>query len=129
MMSKPQPGEIWLVRFPFSDLTAAKLRPALILAIHREEVIIAGIFSKIPAGGLQNSWVLIQDNDTQFAQTGLKKTSLIRADKIATVSTSVFQRKLGNLSPDLSIKVQKALKIALNLVYNLVAIAQFLSSN
>ena len=59
MMSKPQPGEIWLVRFPFSDLTSAKLRPALILAIHREEVIIVGIFSKIPTGGLQNSWVLI----------------------------------------------------------------------
>ena len=26
---------------------------------------------------------------------------MIRADKIATVSTSVFHRKLGNLSPDL----------------------------
>jgi len=116
MVSKPQPGEIWLVRFPFSDLTAAKLRPALILAIHREEVIIVGIFSKIPAGDLQNSWVLIRDSDTQFAQTGLKKTSLVRADKIATISTSVFQRKLGNLLPDLSIKVQKALKIALNFV-------------
>ena len=116
MMLKPQAGEIWLVRFPFSDLTAAKLRPALILAIHREEVIIVGIFSKIPAGGLQNSWVLIKDSDAQFSQTGLKKTSLIRADKIATVSTSVFQRKLGNLSPDLSTKVQQALKIALNLV-------------
>ncbi len=116
MKPKPQPGEIWLVRFPFSDLTSAKLRPALILAVHREEVIILGIFSKIPADGLQNSWILIQDSDAQFAQTGLKKTSLIRADKIATVSTSVFQRKLGNLSPDLSIKVQKALKIALNLV-------------
>ena len=34
MMSKPQPEEIWLVRFPFSALTSAKLRPALILAIH-----------------------------------------------------------------------------------------------
>ncbi|HAC62079.1 MAG TPA: MazF family transcriptional regulator [Cyanothece sp. UBA12306] len=116
MMPKPQSGEIWLVRFPFSDLTSAKLRPALILAVHQEEVIIVGIFSKIPAGGLQNSWVLIKNSDAQFAQTGLKKTSLIRTDKIATVSTSVFQRKLGNLSPDLSIKVQKALKIALNLV-------------
>ena len=116
MMSKPLPGEIWLVRFPFSDLTSAKLRPALILAVHREEVIIVGIFSKIPTGNLQNSWVLIRDSDAQFAQTGLKKTSLIRADKIATVSTSVFQRKLGNLSPNLSVKVQKALKIALNLV-------------
>ncbi len=116
MMPKPQPGEIWLVRFPFSDLTSAKLRPALILAIHREEVIIVGIFSKIPTGDLRNSWVLIQDSDAQFSQTDLKKTSLIRADKIATVSISVFQRKLGNLSSGLSIKVQKALKIALNLV-------------
>ena len=116
MMSKPQPGEIWLVRFPFSDLTSAKPRPALILAIHREEVIILGIFSKIPTGKLQNSWVLIQDNNAQFLQTGLKKTSLIRADKIATVSTSVFQRKLGKLPADLSIEVQKALKISLNLV-------------
>ena len=116
MMPKPQPGEIWLVRFPFSDLTATKLRPALILSVHREEVIIVGIFSKIPAGSLQNSWILIRDSDNQFPTTGLKKTSLIRADKIATVSTSVFQRKLGNLSPDLSIKVQKALKIALNII-------------
>ena len=115
MMSKPQPGEIWLVRFPFSDLTSAKLRPALILAVHRDEVIILGIFSKIPTGKLQNSWVLIQDSNAQFPQTGLKKTSLIRADKIATVSTSVFQRKLGDLSADLLTEVQKALTIALNL--------------
>lgn len=115
MMSNPQPGEIWLVKFPFSDLTSAKLRPALILAIHREEVIILGIFSKIPTGQLQNSWILIQDSNSQFLQTGLKKTSLIRADKIATVSKSVFQRKLGELSTDLLAEVQKALKIALNL--------------
>lgn len=94
MMSKPRPGEIWLVRFPFSDLTSAKLRPALILAIHREEVIILGMFSKIPTGKLQNTWILIKNSDPHFAQTGLKRTSLIRADKIATVSTSVFQRKL-----------------------------------
>ena len=74
-----------------------------------------GIFSKIPTGKLQNSWVLIQDSNAQFPQTGLKKTSLIRADKIATVSTSVFQRKLGDLSTDLLTEVQKALKIALNI--------------
>ena len=59
MMLKPQPGEIWLVRFPFSDLTSAKLRPALVLAVHREKVIILGLFSKIPTSKLHNSWVLI----------------------------------------------------------------------
>jgi mRNA interferase MazF len=115
MMSNPQPGEIWLVQFPFSDLTSTKLRPALILAVHREEIIILGIFSKIPTDNLQNSWVLVQNSDSQFLQTGLKKTSLIRADKIATLSRAVFQIKLGNLSPNLWIEVQTALKIALNI--------------
>ena len=115
MTLNPQPEEIWLVRFPFSDLTSAKLRPALILAVHRQEAIIAGMFSKIPTDKLEKSWVLIKDSHPQFPQTGLKKTSLIRADKIATVSKSVFQRQLGSLSSDLLIEVQKALKIALNL--------------
>ena len=116
MTSNPKPGEIWLVKFPFSELTAAKLRPALILAVHREEVIIVGIFSKIPTGNLRNNWVLIQENHPQFSQTRLKKTSLIRTDKIATVSQLVFQRRLGNLSTDFLIEVKEALKISLNLV-------------
>ena len=115
-MNNPQAREIWLVKFPFSDLTSTKLRPALILAVHREEVIILGIFSKIPTGSLRNTWVIIPDNHSQFTQAGLKKTSLIRADKIATVSKSVFQRKLGILSTDLSSKVNEALKISLNII-------------
>lgn len=115
MTISPKPGEIWLVKFPFSDLTSTKLRPALILAIHREEVIILGIFSKIPGGNLRDSWILVRDDHSQFTQTGLKKTSLIRADKIATVSKSVFQRKLGFLTEAFSTEVQKALKKALNI--------------
>lgn len=114
-MNNPQPREIWLVKFPFSDLSSTKLRPALILAVHREEVIILGIFSRIPTGNLQNTWIVIKDNLSLFAQIGLKKTSLIRADKIATVSKSVFQRKLGILPTSLSSKVNEALKISLNI--------------
>ncbi|GAB4555222.1 MAG: type II toxin-antitoxin system PemK/MazF family toxin [Pleurocapsa sp.] len=107
-MNNPQPREILLVKFPFSDLTSTKLRPALILAVHREEVIILGIFSKIPTEKLRNTWVVVRDNHSSFTKTGLKKTSLIRADKIATVSKSVFQRKLGILSIDLSNQVNEA---------------------
>ena len=116
IMNNPQPGEIWLVKFPFSDLTSTKLRPALILAVHREEVIIVGIFSRIPSVNLRNTWVVISDNHPNFKQTGLKKTSLIRADKITTVSKPIFKRQLGILSDDLSSKVNKALKIALNII-------------
>jgi mRNA interferase MazF len=114
-MMKPKVLEIWLVRFPFSDLTSTKLRPALVLAVHREELIILGIFSKIPAADLRETWVLISDTHPQFSQTGLKKTSLIRADKIVTVNESVFERQLGILPSDMLTLVQEALNKSLNI--------------
>ncbi len=114
-MMKPKIHEIWLVSFPFSDLSSNKLRPALVIAVHREEVIILGIFSKIPDGDLRDTWVLVSDQDDDFQETGLKKSSIIRSDKIATVNQSVFHKKLGILSPMLIEKVNLALIISLNL--------------
>lgn len=40
MTNQPNSYEIWLVRFPFSDLASNKLRPALAIARHRQELII-----------------------------------------------------------------------------------------
>ena len=58
MMLSPKPSEVWLVRFPFTDLTSAKVRPSLIVATHQQDVIILGIFSKIPGGTLPpGSWL------------------------------------------------------------------------
>lgn len=111
----PKTNEIWLVRFPFSDLTSSKLRPALIISVHREEVILVGIFSKIPETTLQDTWVLISEQDLNFKQTGLKKSSLIRTEKIATVSKNLFTKKLGSLPIDLVSIVNIALKKSLNL--------------
>jgi mRNA interferase MazF len=115
MLLNPNAGEIWLVRFPFSDLTSTKVRPAYVLSKHRQDLIILGIFSKIPPGLLADTWVLIDASHPNFAQTGLVKSSLVRADKIATAHASTFQRKLGDLSLDLSQLVETALKQALNL--------------
>jgi mRNA interferase MazF len=112
-MPKPKRGELWLVRFPFTDLTSTKLRPALVVAVHREDAIVLGIFSRVPAGTLRRSWVLMEDKHPAFPQTGLKKTSLLKAEKIAVVHESVFQKRLGRLAPDVVAQVQEALKQAL----------------
>lgn len=112
-MPRAKRGEIWLLRFPFSDLTSAKLRPALVLAVYGEDVIVAGIFSRVPSGSLRKTWVQIEDRHPAFARTGLKKTSLLKSEKIAVIHESVFQRKLGNLPLDLMSQVQEALKKAL----------------
>ena len=67
-MPKPKRGEVWLVRFPFSDLTSAKLRPALALVVHGEDVIVMGIFSRVLAGTLRRTWVRIEDSHPAFAR-------------------------------------------------------------
>jgi len=110
---KPKPGEVWLVRFPFTDLTSTKLRPALVWAVHGEDVIVMGIFSRVPGGTIRKTWVRIEDRDAAFPRTGLKKTSLLKAEKVAVLHESVLQRKLGTFSSDFKAQVQEALKAAL----------------
>lgn len=85
------------------------------LAVHREELIILGIFSKVINSNFSELWIIIEDSYEEFAQTGLKKRSVIRADKIATVNQSVLEKKLGILPPDILLLVQEAVKKSLNL--------------
>jgi mRNA interferase MazF len=83
-------GSVILVNFPFTDLLSSKVRPALVLAPHGEDVIILGIFSKVPEG-LQPSWVKIDQNEANFRQTGLKKTSIIKTEKITVLHKSLIK--------------------------------------
>ena len=114
-MPNPRRGEIWLLRFPFTDLSSAKVRPALVLASHGDDRIVTGIFSRVPKGKLRRTWVRINTTHAAFATTGLKKTSVVKAEKIAVVHGSVFRRKLGTLTGDLMDDVQAALKRALHI--------------
>lgn len=113
--ARPKRGELWLVRFPFTDLTSAKLRPCLVWADYGEDVIVLGLFSRVPSGTLRRTWVLVADRHAQFGGTGLAQTSLLRAEKIAIIHRSVFHRKLGNLSQDLMSRAERALRAALHI--------------
>lgn len=108
-------GEVWLVRFPFSDLASTKRRPALVFAVHGEDVIMIGIFSQVSRGRLRKTWVRLDAGHPDFAQTGLKKTSVLKAEKIAVIHESVLQRRLGVLPADLISRVKEALKRSLQL--------------
>ncbi len=71
-----KPGDVVLVNFPFTDLVSSKVRPAIVITAKGEDIIILGVFSKIPEK-IQESWFVIDEIAEYFAKTGLKKKSII----------------------------------------------------
>jgi mRNA interferase MazF len=104
-------GKIVLVPFPFDDLTALKVRPAVCLTnsigLHRH-VILAFISSRIPQDLLQSD-VVLDRGHPEFNVTGLHVTSTVRLHRLMTATTSLFQRELGVLSFSVQTEVARKL--------------------
>jgi mRNA interferase MazF len=114
MSMTAQPGDVILVRFPFTNLTAAKLRPALVLATHGDDITIVGIFSTAQQR-TQETWVVLSPQDPDFSLTGLLTASVIKGERIAVIERSLVTRKLGSLPTPRMEKVKRAVKLALQL--------------
>lgn len=96
-----QPGQIVLFRFPQTDLAVGKLRPALLLG-------------RLPGG--YDDWLicmvssqtrqytpqldeLIQEDDSDFIQSGLKVASVVRVGRLAVVAGNILLGAVGQISP------------------------------
>jgi len=109
-----QPGDIVLVRFPFTDLTTTKVRPAVVLATHGDDVTIVGIFSSIPQP-VRSTWLVISEQDPHFAATGLRTASVIKAERVAVIERSLLVRRLGALPSAQLQQLKEAVKRSLGL--------------
>ena len=88
-------GAVVLVQFPFSDLTASKLRPAVVLAeAGRGDWILCQITSK--SYGDPRA---VQMNPADFAQGALRLTSYARPGKLFTANASLVAGNIGELKP------------------------------
>lgn len=90
----PEFGDIVLVAFPFTDLTASKVRPALVLSRKpsaQGNVIVCFITSRAQRG---QRVIPLQAT----LETGLKVRSFARLDKIATLERTVLLGKLGRIT-------------------------------
>ena len=84
-------GDIVLITFPFTDLSGSKLRPAVILAETTLDLTVCFITTQL-------QWQ--EATDVQLLPTslnGLKKQSLIRTSKIATLEKVLAKGILGQL--------------------------------
>ena len=97
-------GQIVLLRFPFTDGTSFKRRPALIIQDSDDgDVIVCRITSKIYQSDFD-----IEINNLE--KSGLKLTSVIRVHKIATLEKNLVELKMGQIGAGLKIKVRDAFK-------------------
>jgi mRNA interferase MazF len=86
-------GDIVVVPFPFSDLSASKRRPALVLAaLDSADLILCQITSKNVKDG---SAVTLRAEDVEGGS--LKDVSNIRPNKLFTADESIVLYKLGHL--------------------------------
>jgi mRNA interferase MazF len=96
-MVAPARGAVVLVRFPFSDLSDTKLRPAVVLAnADRGDWILCQVTSK-PYG--DTGAIPIELGD--FAAGSLRLTSFARPGKLFTASQSLMVAQAGILKTEL----------------------------
>lgn len=87
-------GDVVLINFPFSDLTGSKLRPALILIAAKLDVTVCFLSTQL----VQQSEFDIYINPSP--KNGLKKTSLVKIGKFATLDKNLVLGRIGHLEKD-----------------------------
>jgi mRNA interferase MazF len=86
-------GDVVVVPFPFSDLTQAKRRPALIVAsLEGKDLILCQITSQIIS---DRDAISLQSSD--FSEGGLNQNSNIRPNRLFTADRGIILYKAGQV--------------------------------
>ena len=89
-------GEVVVLPFPFSDLSASKRRPALVVAsLPGDDLILSMITSK----AVRDSHA-ISLNAENFAVGGLPRQSSIRPNRLFTADSHIILRSVGKITDD-----------------------------
>jgi len=97
--------EIVLVPFPYSDLSAVKKRPVVVISNNKfnetsEDLVVVAITSKIYSDEYS---VSINDNDLEFGQ--MPEQSVIKVAKFFTISKNKIVKKFSIINEDAFSKV------------------------
>ncbi len=108
-------GDVILVPLPFTDLKAAKQRPALIISndSHNskvEDLVISGITTNLSD---EEYSVVIEQKD--MSEGNIHFLSRIKVDKIFTVHKSIVRKKLGRVNNQILESVKEEIKKLVNL--------------
>lgn len=88
-------GEVVVLRFPFSDLSREKFRPAVVVGFSdHSNIIVSQITSKLPTSGIG----IVLSNDDFNDTKPLQQVSYIRPNKIFTADPKLVHASLGMIN-------------------------------
>lgn len=97
-------GDVVLLKFPFSDLTGAKLRPAVILAeVGRHEIIACQITSK-----RKSDAATVELSSRSFEVGGLRIVGFVRPTKLSTAHENIVVRRVARLKQDVAMVIRES---------------------
>ncbi len=112
-------GSVVLIRYPFTDLTGAKVRPALVLTpdhlLPRLEDVLCLFISSAMLEELLPTDFILEPGHASFLQTGLKRRSVFRMHKLALLHKALVLRILGEGDQSLMHEINQRLRLALGL--------------
>ena len=101
-------GDVVVVPFPFSDLTKAKKRPALVIAVLGGNDL---ILCQITSQSVKDNYSIFL-NDADFVEGGLKQLSNLRPNRIFTADSHIILYRVGKLkSEKLNKVIEKIVEI------------------
>lgn len=102
-------GDIVLITFPFTDLSGTKLRPAVILSETGFDITVCFITTQLQ--WKESTDLLLAPT----AQNGLRKQSLVRISKMATLDKALAKGLLGKLDQTELDELNRLLRIIFQL--------------
>lgn len=92
-------GDVILIPFPFTDLSATKQRPALIISSDQfnnkhNDVVAMAVSSQIPSQIPEEEYLL---SSADMKTSGLPRKSVIKLGKVITINQSLIIKKLGKI--------------------------------
>ena len=108
-------GDVVLVPFPFTDLSGRKVRPALVLNVVGEDVLVAFLSSVVSASSPAPTDFVLEPSHPDFPKTGLKGATTFKLAKLVCLHQSLIVRKLGHVSPSIQRELDARLARAVGL--------------
>jgi len=91
-MTTIQPGEFWLAEIPFTDGSASKKRPVLVLWLDGSDAVVSAVTS---ASARSKTDVPLKE----WKKGGLRYPSVVRLSRLDCLEQSLLKLRLGAVTP------------------------------